>query len=113
MISSLTTSDTTLSCNPSTVNLKGGSSYVHLDDYIEWNSPRVIPRVFPLMVGHTVTLALLETFFRSRVGLEGYPRVMWRRVDLDGAREIITRRGQAFLALAASPRDGATGSHLS
>ena len=40
-------------------------------------------------------------------------RVMWRRVDLEGAREIITRRGRAFLALAASPRDGATGSHLS
>ena len=32
---------------------------------------------------------------------------------LEGAREIITRRGRAFLALAASPRDGATGSHLS
>ena len=40
-------------------------------------------------------------------------REMWRRVDLEGAREIITRRGRAFLALAASPRDGATGSHLS
>ena len=40
-------------------------------------------------------------------------KVMWRRVDLEGAREIITRRGRAFLALAASPRDGATGSHLS
>ena len=34
-------------------------------------------------------------------------------VDLEGARDIITRRGRAFLALAASPRDGATGSHLS
>ena len=44
---------------------------------------------------------------------EGYPRVMWSRVDLEGAREITTRRGRAFLALAASPRDGATGSHLS
>ena len=38
--------------------------------------------------------------------------MMWRRVDLEGAREIITRRGQAFLALAASPRDGATWSIL-
>ena len=34
-------------------------------------------------------------------------------VDLEGACEILTRRGWAFLALAASPRDGATGSHLS
>ena len=48
--SASTTSDTTLSCNPSSVNLGGGSSYVHLDDYIEWNSPGVIPRVFPLDV---------------------------------------------------------------
>ena len=38
-------------------------------------------------------------------------RVMWSRVDLEGAREINTRRGRAFLALAISPRDGATGSH--
>ena len=53
------------------------------------------------------------TMFPNRVDPEGYPRVMWRRVDLEGAREIITRRGRAFLALAASPRDGATGSHLS
>ena len=59
--SALTTSDTTLSCNPSSVNLVGGPSYVHLDDYIEWNSPGVIPRVFPLMFGHmdTWTLQLL------------------------------------------------------
>ena len=56
--SALTTSDTTLSCNPSSVNLVGGSSYVHLDDYIEWNSPGVIPRVFPLMFGHTDTWTL-------------------------------------------------------
>ena len=34
-------------------------------------------------------------------------------VNLECAREIITRRGQAFLSLAASPRDGVTGSHLS
>ena len=60
--SALTTSDTTLSCNPSSVNLGGGSSYVHHDDYIEWNPPGVIPRVFPLMFGHTVTLTLLATF---------------------------------------------------
>ena len=36
-------------------------------------------------------------------------KVMWRRVDLEGAREIITRRGRAFLALAASLRDGQRG----
>ena len=35
---------------PSSVNLEGGFSYVHLDDYIEWNSPRVIPLVFPLVL---------------------------------------------------------------
>ena len=57
--SSLTTSDTTLSCNPSSVNLEGGPSYVHLDDYIEWNSPGMIPRVFPLMFGHTVTMVTM------------------------------------------------------
>ena len=62
--SSLTTSNTTLSCNPLSVNLEGGSSYVHLDDYIEWNPLRVIPRVFPLMFGHTVTLTLLETLVK-------------------------------------------------
>ena len=48
--SALTTSDTTLSCNPSSVNLGGGSSYVHLYDYIEWNPSRVIPQVFPLVL---------------------------------------------------------------
>ena len=63
--SSLTTSDMTLSCNPSSVNLKGGSSYVHLDDYIEWNPPGVIPRVFPLMSRQTVTLTLLETVVKA------------------------------------------------
>ena len=62
--SALTTSDTTLSCNPSSVNLEGGPSYVHLDDYIEWNPPGVIPRVFPLMFGHTVTMTLLETLVK-------------------------------------------------
>ena len=71
MISSLTTSDTALSCNPSSVNLGGGSSYVHLDDYIEWNSPGVIPRVFPLMFGHTVTLTLLETIVEVGSALRG------------------------------------------
>ena len=35
------------------------------------------------------------------------------RVDLEGAREITTWHRQAFLALAATPRDGATGSHRS
>ena len=51
--------DTTLSCNPSSVNLGGDSSYVHLGDYIEWNSPGVIPRVFPLMFKHTVTMVTM------------------------------------------------------
>ena len=61
MISSFTIPDTALSFNTSSVNLEGGPSYVHLDDYIEWNPPGVIPQVFPLMSGHTVTLTLLET----------------------------------------------------
>ena len=65
--SALTTSDTTLSCNPSSVNLEGGSSYVHLDDYIEWNSSGVIPRVFPLMFGHTDTWTL--QLFLGKAGL--------------------------------------------
>ena len=56
--SALTTSNTTLSCNPSSVNLEGSPSYIHLEDYIEWNSPGVIPRVFPLMFGHTDTWTL-------------------------------------------------------
>ena len=46
------------------MNLEDGSSYVHLDDYIEWNPQGVIPRVFPLMFGHTVTLNLLETLVK-------------------------------------------------
>ena len=62
--SSFTIPDTALSCNTSSVNLKGGSSYVHLDDYIEWNPFGVIPQVFPLMFGHTVTLTLLETLVK-------------------------------------------------
>ena len=64
MISSFTIPDTALSCNTSSVNLEGGPSYVHLDDYIEWNSLGVIPRVFPLMFGQTVTLTLLETLVK-------------------------------------------------
>ena len=51
----------------SSVNLEGGPSYVHLDDYIEWNPSGVIPWVFPLMSGHTVTMTLLETL--EKVGL--------------------------------------------
>ena len=61
MISSFTIPDTALSFNTSSVNLEGDPSYVHLDDYIEWNPPGVIPRVFPLTFGHTVPLTLLET----------------------------------------------------
>ena len=34
---------------------------------------------------------------------------MWSRVDLEGAREILTRRGRAFLALAASLETGQRG----
>ena len=54
-----------MSFNTSSVNLEGGPSYVHLDDYIEWDPPGVIPRVFPLMSGHTVTLNLLETVVKA------------------------------------------------
>ena len=63
--SSFTIPDTVLLCNSSSVNLEGGSSYIHLDDYIEWNPPRVIPWVFPLMSGRTVTLNLLETIVKA------------------------------------------------
>ena len=76
MISSLTTSVTALSCNPSSVNLEGGSSYVHLDDNIEWDSSGVIPRVFPLMSGHTVTLTLLETIVEVGSALRGTRELM-------------------------------------
>ena len=62
--SSFTIPDTALPCNTSSVNLEGGSSYVHLDGYIEWNPPWVIPRAFPLMFGHTVTMTLLETLVK-------------------------------------------------
>ena len=76
MISSLTTSDTALSFNTSSVNLEGGPSYVHLDDYIEWNPPRVIPPVFPLMFGHTVTLTLLKTIVEVGSALRGTRELM-------------------------------------
>ena len=76
MISSFTIPDTTLSCNPSGVNSEGGPSYVHLDDYIEWNPPWVIPRVFPLMFGHTVTLNLLETIDEVGSALRGTRELM-------------------------------------
>ena len=68
---------------------------------------------FPLDVWTHRYIGLYNCYLEGRVDPEGYLRVMWRRVDLEGAREILTRRGRAFLALAASPRDGATGSHLS
>ena len=69
MISSLTTSVTALLCNPSSVNLEGGSSYVHLDENIEWDSPGVIPRVFPLVLD-TQLLWLLD-FALSHVTKDG------------------------------------------
>ena len=74
--SSFTIPDTALSCNPSSVNLEGGSSYIHLDDYIEWNPPWVIPRVYPLMFGHTVTLTLLETIVEVGSALRGTRELM-------------------------------------
>ena len=69
--SALTTSDTTLSCNPSSVNLRGDSSYIHLDVYIEWNSLGVIPRVFPLMFGHTDTWTLQLLLGKGGLTLRG------------------------------------------
>ena len=74
--SSFTISDTALSCNTSSVNLEGGSSYVHLDDYIDWNPPCVIPQVFPLMFGHTVTLTSLETIVEVGSALRGTHELM-------------------------------------
>ena len=59
MISSLTTSITALSCNPSNVNLEGGSSYVHLDVYNEWESDKGDSSGFPLGVRHTVTMVTM------------------------------------------------------
>ena len=69
--SSFTTPDMIPSCNLSIVHLEGDSSHVHLDDYIEWNPPRVIPQVFPLMFGHTVTQTLLETIVEVGSALRG------------------------------------------
>ena len=87
------------------MNLEGGPSYVHLDDYIEWNPPGVIPWVFPLMSGHTVTLNLLETL--GKVGRARKAPARWLRgtAGKSGTLE------WAGLALAVFPRDGATGSH--
>ena len=69
--SSFTIPDMALSFNTSSVNLEGGPSYVHLDDNNEWDSPGMIPRVFPLMFGHTVTLTLLETIVEVGSALRG------------------------------------------
>ena len=74
--SSFTISDTALSFNTSSVNLEGGPSYVHLDDYIEWNPPGVIPRVFSLMFGHTVTMTLLKTIVEVGSALRGTRELM-------------------------------------
>ena len=76
MISSFTIPDTALSFNTSSVNLEGGPSYVHLDDYIEWNSPGVIPRVSALMFGHMVTRTLLETIVEVGSTLRGTRELM-------------------------------------
>ena len=76
MISSFTIPDMALSFNTSSVNLEGGSSCVHLDDYTEYNPSRVIPRVFPLMFGHTVTLTLLETIVEVGSVLRGTRELM-------------------------------------
>ena len=74
--SSFTTPGTTLSCIPSSVNLEGGSSYVQLDDYIEWNPPRVIPRVSPMMFACTVTQTLFETIVEVGSALRGTRELM-------------------------------------
>ena len=78
MISSFTILDMALSFNTSSVNLEGGPSYVHLDDYIEWNPLGVIPRVFPLMFGHTVTLTLLETLVKVGRAQRAPEELWWR-----------------------------------
>ena len=70
MISSFTIPDTALSFNTSSVNLEGGPSYVHLDDYIEWNPPRVIPWVFPLDVWTHGYLDITGDLGESRAGPE-------------------------------------------
>ena len=56
--------------------IEGDSSYIHLDDYIEWNPSRVIPWVFPLMFGHTFTLTLLESFVEVGSALRGTRELM-------------------------------------
>ena len=76
MISSFTIPDTAMSFKTSSVNLEGGPSYIHLDDYIEWNPPGVIPRVLPLMFGHMVTGTLLETFVEVGSALRGTRELM-------------------------------------
>ena len=99
MISSFTIPDTALSFNTSSVNLEGGSSYVRLDDYIEWNPPGVIPQVFPLMSGHTVTLTLLETVVKAG-------RARRAPVRCDGGGWLfsgITREGVIALDLSRQP----------
>ena len=61
-------------------NIKGKTRGItpggFLDDYIEWNPPGVIPRVFPLMSGHTVTLTLLETIVEVGSALRGTHELM-------------------------------------
>ena len=100
MISSFTIPDTALSFNTSRVNLEGGPSYVHLDDYIEWNPPGVIPRVFPLMFGHTVTLTYLIPLGKSG-GPGEHPQDGYKaRPGSQAALE------WAGLALAVFPRGG-------
>ena len=51
--SSFTIPDPAMLCNTSSVNLEGGSSYVHLDDYIEWNPSRVVPQGSPWCYTHS------------------------------------------------------------
>ena len=74
MISSLTTSDMILSSNPSSVNLGGDSSYVHLDEYIERNSLGGDSSGFPLDVWTHDYLAFYHCYLETRVDPEGYPR---------------------------------------
>ena len=57
--SSFTIPDTALSSNTSSVNLEGGSSYFHLDVYIEWESDKGDSSGFPLGVRHTVTMVTM------------------------------------------------------
>ena len=66
---------------------------------------------FPLDVWTHIYLDFTTITWKGGSTLRGTRE--WIRVDLEGAREIIMRLGRAFLGLAASPRDGATGSHLS